>query len=89
MTLREARCLKLLPTEGTHLMLPMLHQGCVRNRGFDLGLPRLIPLSPPLPGCAVGQQGSSPLQIAAGTLHMHEHDLNMWILRNVQEHACT
>ena len=82
MALREARCLKQLATEGTHLMLPTLHQGCAHNRARDWGLPRPIAPSAPLTGCAVGQQGSSPLEIAAGTLHMHEHDLNIWILTN-------
>ena len=57
----------------THLMLPVLHPGCARNRARDLGWPHPIAPSAPLTGYALGQQGNSRLQTVAGTLHMHEH----------------
>ena len=72
--------LSLLAMEGTHLMLPTLHQGCAHNRARDSGSPRPIAPSAPLTGCAVGQPGSSLLQTVAGTLHVSEYVLNIRVL---------
>ena len=82
MAAREVRCLRLLALEATHLMWPMLHQGCAHNRARDLEWPRLTAPSALRTGCALGQPGSSQLQTAAGTLHVHEHDLNIRFLTN-------
>ena len=69
--------LMLLAIEGTHLVLPTLHQDCAHNRARDLGPLRPIAPSAPLTGCSLGQQGNSRLQTAAGSLHTHQHVLSL------------